>query len=575
MIFDELFIFESIIVIIPWRGLPCMKKFFKGLIITLVVLIILPIALVFIFLFDTGKMNVKYNEDFTVEDWSKSLVVDSLDYAPTNAKAKFIVTEQDINNFIHSQIKNNTLLQKYLTQLAIDIKSDSYVLNVSGKAFFFETRAKLTAKLSKETIGDKEAFVLSVDKMQLGRLSLLKPVIMFFLQTFVNNETIDALTNSIKLHTDLENARMYFYISDFREMLNKSVNGGSGTSEFYFSFINSFFDMNLVSIDFYADEALNVNVNLEPLIGNDYGEAAGENVYYPMKYEDTTTNLTIKGEEKKLSLNTIREAVTSLLDDRIIETKDMTAVSNYLFDGYNGSNAPEFNLTSIGINDKETYPGFALVNSPSIDEMLGDAITNFASYSPSINTFDIATVNENQINLFLKSQSALGIKYFLQRALGEGKNKVNYIAIDNAYMNIYGNNLVISVGLNLNGLETFLTIKMDLDTTASTDKLVYKVNKVYFGKEEKNLNISEDTRKVIFDTLADAVNNSSFKFDKNGTMTISFDGIIDSAIGAINTSNPLAAQYKSFLQNNADMKVVINGDNVTDNSVVKIQAVRH
>lgn len=575
MIFDELFIFESIIVIIPWRGLPCMKKFFKGLIITLVVLIILPIALVFIFLFDTGKMNVKYNEDFTVEDWSKSLVVDSLDYAPTNAKAKFIVTEQDINNFIHSQIKNNTLLQKYLTQLAIDIKSDSYVLNVSGKAFFFETRAKLTAKLSKETIGDKEAFVLSVDKMQLGRLSQLKPVIMFFLQTFVNNETIDALTNSIKLHTDLENARMYFYISDFREMLNKSVNGGSGTSEFYFSFINSFFDMNLVSIDFYADEALNVNVNLEPLIGNDYGEAAGENVYYPMKYEDTTTSLTIKGEEKKLSLNTIRDAVVSLLDDRIIEVKDMTAVSNYLFDGYNGSNAPEFNLSSIGITNKETYPGFALATSASVDEILGDGIATFSSYSPSLSSFDIASLTENQINLFLKTQSALGIKYFLQRAVGDSKNKVNYIAIDNAYMNLYGDDLAISVGMNINGLETFLTIKMKLDNEASANELVYKISKVYFGKEEKGLEISEDTRKVIFNTMAEAVNNESFKFSNDGTMTISFAGIIDAAIDAIDTSNPVSAQYKNFLRNNADLRVVVQGDNVTDNSVIKIQATRH
>lgn len=556
-----------------------MKKFFKGLIITLVVLIILPIALIFIFLFDTGKMNVKYNEDFTIENWSKSLVVDSLDYAPSNAKAKFVVSEQDINNFIHSQIKKNTQLQNYLTQLAVDIKNDSYVLNVSGKAFFFETRAKLTAKLSKEMVvsseGEKEAFVLTVDKMQLGRLSHLKPVIMFFLQTFVNNQTIDALTSSIKLHTDLDNSRLYLYTSDFREMINKSVNGGSGTSEFYFSFINSFFDMNLVSIDFYADEALNIDVNLEPLVGNDYGEAVGDNVYYPMKYEETTTNLTIKGEEKKLSLNTIRDAVTSLLDDRIIEVKDMSDISNYLFEGYNGSNAPEFNLTSIGIANKETYPGFALANSASVDDILGDAIATFSSYSPSVNSFDIASLTENQINTFLKTQSALGIKYFLQRAIADSKNKVNYIAIDNAYMNLYGNELAISVGLNLNGLETFLTIKMELDAEESTNKLVYKVKKVYFGKEEKGLALSEDTQKVIFNTLAGAVNNSSFNFSNEGKMTISFAGIIDAAINAIDTSNPVNAQYKNFLQNNADLKVVVEGDNVTDNSVVKIKAVRH
>ena len=315
-----------------------MKKFFRGLLITLVVLIILPIALAFIFLFDTGKMKVTYDDNFTVENWSKSLVVDSLDNAPTNAKAKFVLTENDLNNFIHSQIKNNTQLQKYLTQLAVDIKNDSYVLNISGKAFFFETRAKLTAKLSKEVVasdeGEKEAFVLSVDKMQLGRLSQLKPIIMFFLNTFVNNETIDALTSSIKLHTDLANSRLFLYVSDFREMINKNVTGGSGTSEFYFSFINDFFDMNLVSVDFYADDALTLNVNLEPLTGNDYGAEAGEYVYYPMNYDDTTTKLTINGQEKKLSLSTIRDAIVSLLDDRIIETKDMSLVSNYLFEGY-------------------------------------------------------------------------------------------------------------------------------------------------------------------------------------------------------------------------------------------------
>ena len=556
-----------------------MKKFFRGLLITLVVLIILPIALVFIFLFDTGKMKVNYNEDFTVENWSKSLVVDSLDNTPSLAKAKFVLTENDINNYIHSQIKNNKQLTKYLTQLAVDIKKDSYVVNISGKAFFFETRAKLTAKLSKEIVvseeGEKEAFVLSVDKMALGRLSSLKPVIMFFLNTFVNNETIDALTSSIKLHTDLQNSRLFLYTSDFREMINKNMSGGSGTSEFYFSFINDFFDMNLLSIDFYADDALTIDVNLEPLTGNDYSASLGENVYYPMNYEDTTTKLTIKGEEKKLSLNTIRDALVSLLDDRIIDAKDLAKVSNYLFQGYKVDNVPEYNLSSIGIPVKETYPGFALVDSSSIDDIMKSAISTFGGYTPSLDTFDIATLTESQINLFLKTQSALGHKYFLQREIADSQNKINYIAIDNAYMNIYGNNLVISVGLNLNGLETWLTLKMELVAEESTNKLVYNTKKVYFGKEEKNLEISEGTKDVIFKTLAQAMNQSSFKFDENGKMTITFAGIIDAAIGSIDTSDPISAQYKNFLLNNADLKVVIEGDNVTDNSLVKIQAKRH
>ena len=130
-----------------------MKKFFRGLLITLVVLIILPIALLFIFVFDTGKMSVTYDDNFTQETMTKRLVVDSLDHTVDDKQIKFSITEQDINNYIHAAIKDNEQLNKYLTQLAIDIKDDSYVLNVSGKAWFFETRAKLTTTLSKETVG--------------------------------------------------------------------------------------------------------------------------------------------------------------------------------------------------------------------------------------------------------------------------------------------------------------------------------------------------------------------------------------------------------------------------------------
>ena len=91
-----------------------MKKFFKGLLLTLVVLIILPIALLFIFVFDTGKMSVEYDNNFSTEDWSKALVVDSLDNTKTNKMMQFKVTESDINNFINASIKDNELLNKYL-----------------------------------------------------------------------------------------------------------------------------------------------------------------------------------------------------------------------------------------------------------------------------------------------------------------------------------------------------------------------------------------------------------------------------------------------------------------------------
>ena len=559
-----------------------MKKFFKGLLLTLVVLIILPIALLFIFVFDTGKMAVTYDDNFTQEAMSKKLVVDSLDNTVTDKKVEFSISEQDINNYIHAAIKDNALLNKYLTQLAIDIKEDSYILNVSGKAWFFETRAKLTTTLSKETVvsadGEKEAFVLTVKKMTLGRLTKLKEVISFFLSRFINNETIDALTNSIHLHSDLKNSKLFIYTSDLREMINKGISGGSGTSDFYFSFINDFLDLNLINIDFYGGESLNIDVNLERLTGNDYDASLGENVYYPMNYDATTTKLLINGEEKKLSLDVIREALVYLMNqpNPTVNMSNINLVSAFLFNGYNGTNVVNgVDLSPIGITVPETYRGFNLVTSEDIDTILANAISTFDGYSMSLNSFDIAKLKESEINLFMKAQSALGHKFFLQREVSDGQNKINYIALDNAYMNLYGDAAIISVGLNINGLETWTTLKMDADlANTDTHKLVYKPGNLYFGKASENLTVSEESRKVIYETLAEAVDQSSFRFDREGTMTISFDSLLTNAINSIDTSNPIMSQYKAFLQNNADISVTIEGDAVTDNSSVKIQAVR-
>lgn len=556
-----------------------MKKFLRGLVITLVVLIILPICLVFVFFFDTGKMKVDTDENFTKEEWTKSLVVDSLDYTESEKLARFSISENDINSLIYSATKDNTELSKYLTQLAVDIQDDCYVLNVSGKFNFFETRAKLTAKLTKEEISyqghKEEAFVLTVEKMSLGRLTKLKKVITYVLNKFIDNKTVDALTSSLKLHSDLENFKFFIFTSDLRAMINEAMNnGGSGESDFYFAFVNDFLDKGLINLDFYGGESLTVDINLEPLTGNDYG--AGENVYYPMPYDSTLTKLTINGEQKKLSLNTIREALVSLLNDGIINQNNLTMVSDFLFQGNQGDNVPAANLSSIGIPVKETYQGFNLVDAASMDDTLKNAISTFPGYSDSINSFDIAEIKESDINLFLKTQSVFGNKYFLERELKEGGHKISYVALDNAYLNLYGNYAIISVGLNINGLETMVTLKMELDTS-NTDrqKLVYNPAKVYFGAESANLELSSDSKALVFDTLYRSVNQSSFKFDRNGKMTISFNTLIGQAINNIDTGDPIKNDlYKNFLRNNADISISVEGNAVTDNSKVIIQAVR-
>ena len=557
-----------------------MKKFFKGLIITLVVLIILPIALAFIFLFDTGKMPVKYDDDFSAETWVKNVAVDSLDYTESDKVIRLKATEEDINNFIHSELKKQSQVSKYLTQFALDIQDDQYVVNASGKIFFFETRAKLHTKLSKETITSvtsgesKEAFVLSVEKVSLGRLSQLKQVINFFLTKLVNDSTIDGLTSSIKLHSDLKNNRLYIYTSDLREMLNKGINSGAGDKEYFLTFVNDFLNMGLINIDFYGGEALTVDINLEPLTGNDFNATVGNNVYYPVKYEDTLTKITINDEERKLSLDAIRDAIVYLLDKGYITFEQVSLYSDYLYHGYSEAYNPDSNVVDkLGIANKETYKGFNLTPSETMDTMFANAISTFSDYNTTDSVFDIARISESDINTFLHTQNALGFKYFIQREVSDGHNKVNYIALDNAYINFYDTSKSeVTIGLNLNGLETIVTILLSLDMdayTAHNDRLTYNVDKIYFGNENKNLAISEDTKKVIFDALGEAANNQTFRFE-DGKMTISFDSILNSAINA----TP-ASPYKTFLQAiQTSFRLNVEGENLTDNAVIKIQAER-
>ena len=559
-----------------------MKKFFRALIIILVIFVVLPVAFVFIFIFDTSKMNVHYDKNFSKEEWGKALVVDSLDNAKENKIARFQATESDLNNLIHTSLKDNKDFNKYVSQLAIDITKDSYVINLSGKWNFFETRTKLTATLEKMIVSnnaiEEEAYVLKVTNMSLGRLPQVKDVVMFFLKQFLNASTVDALASSLKIHTDLNNSCIFIYASDLRDLLTESVGAQNDQkSEFYFTFINDFLDHNLLEFDFYNDNKFTVDIKLEKLTGNDYG--SGEYVFdkYKMPYETTTTKLLINGEEKQLSLDVIREAIVQLLNQGLINPDQMIKVSEYLFNGYSAGNAPECDLSSIGIANKTTYPGFNIANT-SMDDLLKNSVSSFLDYNLTDPSFDIANIKELDVNDYLKSQKMLGIKYFLEREVSEGQYKANYIALDNAYINFVKNQAILSAGLNINGLETFVTVPMHQDEgNEDKNKLIYEADQLYFGGTDeagKKLYLSGDTESLIFETLKDSIKDSSFSFSDDGVLTIDFAAIIDDAKNMVNTGNAAYdTMYKTFL-NEANYEVSVVGDNITDNSTIKITAKR-
>ncbi|NLB48640.1 MAG: hypothetical protein GX813_02190, partial [Erysipelotrichia bacterium] len=313
-----------------------MKKLIKALLIILVIFVVIPAALLFVFVYDNSRMDVTLDETFNQEKWTNGLIMDSLDHTVSEKKIKFSITEEDINNMIHATLKDSPEISNYLTQLAVDIKDNSYEISASGKFMFFETRAKLNAKLSRDIIvsgaSQKEALVFTIENLTLGKITKLKEIIMFIVTRLFTNETMDSLTQQLNIHFDLAQSKMFIYMDDLKQLLDDALSSDGGDSAFFFTFINDFLEQNLVSFDFYSDDALSISVNLERLTGNDFGE--GQYVYYRMDYESTTTNLIIDGQSKKLSLEIIKEALVTLMDEGLVTEQQLIDVSDYLFNGY-------------------------------------------------------------------------------------------------------------------------------------------------------------------------------------------------------------------------------------------------
>lgn len=560
------------------------KKSHKGLIIFLIIFLVVFVitpGTLFLLVYDTSMMKVTLDESFDQEKFTNSLVYDSLDNVKDDGLVKFSVSESDINNLIYSTYKENTELKKYLKQMAVDVKNDKYVFNISAKLGFFQTRLKLTTKLEKTMIAkdggaEEEAYAFIIKDITLGKLPM-KDLAMTILKNAITEDVKNSLHDSpLKLNIDLDKSRFYIFTSDFTSMINEAMGSASSSSEygtFLASFINDFLESQLLQLDFYGNESLTAQVNLNKITGNDYDE--GQYVNYSMPYEDTTTNLSFGGEQKKLSLDTIRDALVVLLNNNLVTKEQMSDVSEYLFNGYHDSNAPSCDLSAIGISDKTTYKGFNLYPNFSIDSLVSNLITNFSQYDSSQNSFNIANLSESDINRYLHTQRIFGNKYFLTSEVEAGQYKSSYVAFDNAYINVTNDKAVLSIGLNVNGLETILTILLDYDAALSSGtKLVYNTVELYFGgtnEDGSRIAASEGTKSLMFTTLGGSVNCSSFTFSQDGKLTIDFADIIEQGAASIGIGN---AEYKNFLQNEATIAVSVDGTDIVDNSVIRIVANR-
>ena len=76
---------------------------------------------------------------------------------------------------------------------------------------------------------------------------------------------------------------------------------------------------------------------------------------------------------------------------------------------------------------------------------------------------------------------------------------------------------------------------------------------------------------MLFQTLKNSVNSEAFTFTEDGLFIMDFSDLITQGINLIGAGQE---EYRYFLLSGAKYSVKVVGDNVTDNSVIRVTASR-
>ena len=82
------------------------KRRWPFVLLLVIAVLVLPIAALFIFVYDANTKQLNIPENETVENISNNITVDSLDSAPTDHKLNFVVTEKDMDAIIDCALRD-------------------------------------------------------------------------------------------------------------------------------------------------------------------------------------------------------------------------------------------------------------------------------------------------------------------------------------------------------------------------------------------------------------------------------------------------------------------------------------
>ena len=505
------------------------KKRSKAPLVILIIFLIFfigPIALFYGLFYDPASKKVVLQDDISLANIGNRIIVDSLDYAPTEQQIKVVVSENDIDNVLHVAMQKITEKTKFVKKAYMYVKGNSYNFFMDVDGVIIKTRVKVSTKM--EVSPDGQNFIFKVTDISLGRVSgIMKPAKML-INRYVTDEKINEVlaATGMNMTFDREQYAIIYPKASLLGDLSKLTND----TEFglYFDVMQTMLADDMMEFVFDGNNVIEGVVDLTQLETNEL-------------VTDDAAHIKVQSEQ----VQEIRDQLSLLIEHKDIDTTNKLVpvyAFDFLFSGWEAL-APEgkelladVDFSYIDINEKETYKGFDLYNSEAklVDKMK-DTVNANALINKSLNPRykDLCTLNESAINDYIAGRNLIGYSSLLYRKGPDGF-KVNYITIENFYMNIYKNSDNKNIAemvckIDVNGYPTSLTFYTEMSDSGFADnKLVFEIKEIRFGQ-----NNAENLKEEFFDIIYDALNNegdSSLQADKeNYTISVDFTNIMQYA----------------------------------------------
>jgi hypothetical protein len=474
-------------------------------------LVIAPVGLAYALFFDSYTKELNINENMDIKDLTNNLLVDSLDETKTQHKIDFKIAENDLNQLLYAASKSFVETSGgMLEQFYVTINEDNYTFSLKAKVPMFQTKVDIVTIL--EDVEDStnhanDYFSFSIKDLRVGRVGGMGGIMTSILSKYINDDSIESMLSGAGLHidADLEHGKLTYKHIQLLDDL-QAIIGDSESMGIYYDVMADFMKSGLVDFSFYNNKTFAGAVDLTP----------------------TNTNATYCTSEKMLDipLDDYRNKTATLVNSNIIDAEHTADVYSYLLRGYLESdttiqqyvNGKDF--SSVGISDVTTYTGYPLSHVDDIDAKLKNQMT-----PAGIASGKIGKIYEDDINDVIKSTHVIGYTYLLQR-LVDNAYKINYLSVDNFYINIVDDHMYLVIGLNANGYETSVILVADEQQT-SNYALNFKVDNSFYG----TLTCGDELENLFFDLIATATDNEDWIVvnPTAKTMQISFASAINSS----------------------------------------------